>query len=321
MTRKELKKAARELNDLSKGKAAPEKGILEKAFGLLSQAGEVMAKGHVDLDAKDYENSNLDDMDNRPRRKGRRQVGDTGNQYSGMEPTDEEMEEWDEENEHRVIVTGKPEVAGGRADSQHWEDGDDPYVGPDHQQLEPRGGYHKSEYEEDEDAEKSEEDGDIKKSEAYVYEQLLESPEFTEIVESSPVIAHMADVMGKSYGRLAKRQDAMMVAVKSLVAANMALLAQLGATSKKAVDTGVIARPATNNDAAAPVAKSNSASSSKEDRRWHADMTLRLNEMAMKGDITPEQYGTISSRFDVQGKEALKSIPESVRKQYGIVIE
>src|SRR6185437_14639867 len=100
MTRKELKKAAKELNDLSKGKAAPEKGILEKAFGLLSQAGEMMSKGHVDLNAKDYENSNLDDMDERPRRKGRRQVGDTGNQYSGMEPTDEEMEEWDEENEH-----------------------------------------------------------------------------------------------------------------------------------------------------------------------------------------------------------------------------
>lgn len=324
MTKKELKKAANELNELSKGNATPQKGVLEKAFGLLSQAGEMLSKGKTDLAGKDYENMNLDDMDMRPRRKAKRQVGDTGNQYSGMLPTDEEDEEWDEENEHRVIVTGEPEVHGGRADAQGWEEGETPEVGEDHEQLEPRGGYQPSThgpYKKKSHNESEESDGDFKKSEDYVYEQLLESPEFSEIVESSPVIEHMADVMGKSYGRLAKRVDAVMLACKSLIAANEALLFQLSNTPKKSVDTGIIGRPTNGQNSEVPMNKSNTVGSSKEDRRWHADTMLRLNEMAMKGDISAEQYGTISSRFDVQGREALKSIPEHVRKQYGIVIE
>ncbi len=350
---KKMEKAIKDLKGVTKSKAAPQtENVFAKAARSLVSAAQDLAKGAVDLDAKDYENSDIDAMDTAPRRRRARAVADSGNGYSGMEPTPAEDEDfYDGDNRHRVIVTGKPEVDGGEADEEEWEDPEEPNVGDEEWYAHTRGKRHhapnpndpyyaKSENEDEDDEEDGEEKEDkkerfkkmkdkshngedtISKSEQAVYEELLESPDFTEIVESSPVVEHMANVMGKGFGFLIDKIEVLEKGLLAVMEANHTLMKSLSNTPINSPAMGVIGRVGDKNvevsngntGEATPFVKGNYVSSDATVKAWHKDNLIAIERAVTAGEVNPNAL----TQFDVNSEAVVKSIPEDIRTKYGI---
>jgi hypothetical protein len=352
-----LTKAVEELNSMVKGKNKEEaRGALSKAFSSLKSAANLL-KG-INLDAKDYESSDLDGYDTRPRgHRGARQRQDAGNGYSGMERTPREDEDWnDNRNDHRVIVTGKPEVNEGHSEEEDWEDPEDPDLGDenfyDHAKMgkkhnQPTDRHYKSEnedYEDDEDGEdEAHEDHkhtkdcgegckkSLFKSEEAIYDQLLESPDFTEVVEATPAVEHIANVMGKSFGEIFEDVYVMKSALAALIDSQMELIKSIkgqpvnssapgivGKVGEQSVNLGGMVFPNVNPNGGGNMTKGNMSTASSEDRLWHANTLRKLEDALNQGAITETQFGKSASGLDSIGPKALESIPANIRKQYSL---
>jgi hypothetical protein len=354
-----LQKATEELNSMIKSeKKKDARGAVSKAISSL-QRGMALLKG-VDLDAKDYESSSIDAYDTRPRgHRGARQRNDAGDGYQGISRTPREDEDWnDNRNDHRVIVTGKPEVNEGHSEDEDWEDPEDPDLGDDnfydHSKMGKkhspvRDAHYKSENEDDEDDDGDEKedkkkrmrdmrdkseglDHDLVKSEEDIYDELLASPEFTEVVEATPAVAHIADVMGKSFGEIFEEMYVVKSALASLMEANSQLLKMIQGQPVNSSAPGIIGKvgeaninltglqlPNANpNASTGPVTKSNMSTASAPDRLWHAETLRKLEDACNAEAITPEAFGKAASMLDSIGPEALKSIPANVRKTYSL---
>lgn len=338
------KKMEKAIRDLKGTKEAPKENIFAKAARNLASAAESLAKGAIDLDAKDFESGDYDANDTAPRRRGRRNPADGGNGWSGMEPTPAEMEEFDGEEEgHRVIVTGKPEVNGGGADDEEWEDPEEPNVGDPEWYHHTRGRgtkqaherdpfYAKSRNEEDDDEEGDDEDenprhkmhkksqyieDEMSKSEQAVYEELLESPDFAEIVESSPVVEHMANTMGKGFGYLFDKIESLEKGILAIMQAQHTLFKSLENTPVNNPALGVLGRIGDRNVEVGgnePMQKGNMIMANETSKQWYRDTLIGIEHGVSAGDISAD----LLTKFDVNGTAVVKSIPEAIRTKHGI---
>lgn len=318
--------------------------FLAKAAQTLGNLADELAKGAIDLDAKDYESQNYDGSDTRVRGRRARNVADTGNGYSAMEPTPAELEdlENDAREPHRVLVTGKPAVHGGSAENDELEDPEDADVGdeewyehthPGARHPNPRNphygkseGYEKEDDEDEDDDKKSFAGAEdmSKSAEAAVYDELLTSPEFAEIVESSAVVEHMANVMGKSFGNVHSEISTVKRALGIIAKSQQALIELLANTPAKAVAPGILGKigdrvvnVSTGSEpevTAAPIQKGNMVNADAAAKSWHRNTMMAIERAVSAGDINPDCL----TRFDVDGLNVVKSLPEDTKTKYGI---
>jgi len=331
---------------MSKKTVKPEGNLFAKAAQALMGAAETLAKGAIDLDAKDYESGDIDQNDTKVRRHKRRNSADSGNGYSGMVPTEEEESDMRDDggDGHRTIVTGRDHVRDAQNDD--YEDPEDADVGDDEwyehthagakHNTERNPNYRKSENEEDEDegeeedrkekkehkkSRSAETDSIAKSAEAEVYEQLLESPDFAEIVESSAVVEHIADVMGKSFGEVFGEVESIKKGMLAIMKSQHTILEALANTPVSNVAPGVIGmignKPITlggqEQTNQAPAYKGNMVGADAVSKAWRSENFLAIEKAVSDGEVNPD----LLTRFDVDAN-VIKLIPEVTRTKYGI---
>lgn len=150
---------------------------------------------------------------------------------------------------------------------------------------------------EDEDGD---EEGGRKSLSSEIYEDLLKSGEFEEVVEASPALQHLSDVMAKSMEgfdcRLSSLEEMMKAGLETI-----AVMAKSQASILGDIDLVKSNLPPTNPGILFSQKRKETGELNKSQVR------IRLNEMLRKGEIS----SAIMQNFDSQGIEGL---PQDLRK-------
>jgi len=178
----------------------------------------------------------------------------------------------------------------------------------------------------DDEYEEDDEDEDSEKSlRGAFYGELLQHPEYGDVMEASPALEHMTEVMGKSFEFLGKQNRDLRSMIKaqqrqidSLVRASVVTQQALAANMKsqapgmvKSQAPGVIGRAGNMIQESRDDAKAGGSKLSK------SEITHRISRALTDGKLGPDG-GDILVAFDARGDVALSRIPADIRKAYEI---